>query len=154
MTKKDLKVGMVVEVKDNITDECSLCMILPSKYSDLCLSGSTVWFPLHDLDEDLVLDEYEITKVFDICSYNSTAHKLSTEDRTLLWKRTKYYNGKVVCVSLNGFNGGHYTVGKIYEFKDGHITSDCGETIPSVTPIKSFKDWCNYTSAKFIEVVE
>ena len=40
----------------------------------------------------------------------------------------KYYNGKMVCVE----NGGYpwWTVGKIYEYKDGIVTTDDGDKYP------------------------
>ena len=41
----------------------------------------------------------------------------------------KYYNGKVVCVKSNTE---HWTVGKIYEIKDGMVTSDKGLRHPRV----------------------
>ena len=44
-------------------------------------------------------------------------------------EKPKYYNGKMVCVK----NGGNYwwTVGKIYEYKDGIVTADDGSKYPS-----------------------
>lgn len=43
-------------------------------------------------------------------------------------EKPKYYNGKMVCVD----NGGYYwwTVGKIYEYKDGIVTADDGDKYP------------------------
>ena len=43
-------------------------------------------------------------------------------------EKPKYYNGKMVCVE----NGGYYwwTVGKIYEYKDGIVTADDGDQYP------------------------
>ena len=43
-------------------------------------------------------------------------------------EKPKYYNGKMVCVE----DGGYYwwTVGKIYEYKDGIVTSDDGDKYP------------------------
>ena len=43
-------------------------------------------------------------------------------------EKPKYYNGKMVCVN----NGGYYwwTVGKIYEYKDGVVTADDGDKYP------------------------
>ena len=43
-------------------------------------------------------------------------------------EKPKYYNGKMVCVE----NGGYYwwTVGKIYEYKDGVVTADDGDKYP------------------------
>lgn len=64
------------------------------------------------------------------------------------------YNGKVVCVDLNGCNQGSYTVGKVYQFKDGVITTDDGTEINGWGNIYTFKDWARFSSSKFIEVVE
>ena len=43
-------------------------------------------------------------------------------------EKPKYYNGKMVCVE----NGGYcwWTVGKIYEYKDGIVTADDGDKFP------------------------
>lgn len=64
------------------------------------------------------------------------------------------YNGKVVCVDLCGHNIDTYTVGKIYQFKEGVITSDYGVTFGDNEPFSNFEDWANWTSSKFIEIVE
>lgn len=67
---------------------------------------------------------------------------------------TKYYSGKVVCVEAG--EGTAYTVGKIYEFKDGKVRIDNGCTFPSGDPIKSLDEWNNFNwaLAKFIELKE
>lgn len=55
-------------------------------------------------------------------------------------EKPKYYNGKMVCVE----NGGYYwwTVGKIYEYKDGVVTADDGEKYPknNYEPYKDAED--------------
>lgn len=55
-------------------------------------------------------------------------------------EKPKYYNGKMVCVD----NGGHHwwTVGKIYEYKDGVVTADDGDKYPkhSCEPYKDAED--------------
>lgn len=43
-------------------------------------------------------------------------------------EKPKYYNGKMVCVGNGGFNW--WTVGKIYEYKDGIVTADDGDKYP------------------------
>lgn len=66
------------------------------------------------------------------------------------------YNGKVVCVD-NEWNKGIYTVGKIYQFKDGQMTNDDDYKTPEdseVDPIHNFEDWAKWTSSKFIEIKE
>lgn len=42
--------------------------------------------------------------------------------------KPKYYNGKVVCIKSPY---SWWTVGKVYEVKDGHITADDGDLYPS-----------------------
>jgi hypothetical protein len=65
----------------------------------------------------------------------------------------KPYNGKVVCVNNNSTDR-LYTVGKIYEFKDGNFTDDRGFKRPSMGKSYSFEDWLANSNAKFIEVIE
>lgn len=82
---------------------------------------------------------------------------------TPIWKREKekpLYNGKVVCVdaTLNEF----YTVGKIYQFKDGQLTADHGRQYPkdninpakNIAKIHNFEEWSNWSTAKWIEIKE
>ena len=69
-------------------------------------------------------------------------------------KKEEYYNGKVVCIYNNG-NSNCYTLGKIYQFKDGILTGDSGVKYPiAFKPVKSFDEWSAWSTAKFIEVVE
>lgn len=65
-----------------------------------------------------------------------------------------YYSGKVVCVKV--INNAYYTVGKIYEFKDGRVRIDNGCILPSSDPIKSLDEWnkFNWKLAEFIELKE
>ena len=43
-------------------------------------------------------------------------------------EKPKYYNGKMVCVENGGYSW--WTVGKIYEYKDGVVTADDGDKYP------------------------
>ncbi len=43
-------------------------------------------------------------------------------------EKPKYYNGKMVCVNRGVYNW--WTVGKIYEYKDGVVTADDGDKYP------------------------
>ena len=43
-------------------------------------------------------------------------------------EKPKYYNGKMVCVENGGYSW--WTVGKIYEYKDGVVTTDVGDKYP------------------------
>lgn len=84
----------------------------------------------------------------------SDAAKFAVEK--LAKENPKYYSGKVVCVS-KGKNAA-YTLGKIYQFKDGRVKIDNECIFPSLgmEPIKNLDDWNNreYTLAKFIELKE
>lgn len=67
--------------------------------------------------------------------------------------KPKYYNGKVVCID-NGGNLAKYTIGKIYEFIDGHMIDNFGKKTPMYTKIESFDHFVNWTASKFIPLVE
>lgn len=45
-------------------------------------------------------------------------------------EKPKYYNGKMVCVENGGYDW--WTVGKIYEYKDGVVTADDGYKYPEL----------------------
>lgn len=67
-------------------------------------------------------------------------------------KPVEYYNGKVVCLD-NKHNRNDYTVGKIYKFQDGMITTDDNSTLPCY-PICSFDEWKDFSTASWLEIVE
>lgn len=58
-------------------------------------------------------------------------------------------NFKVRCISLNGCNANNYTVGKVYEVKDGQLTTDNGFKLPTERKIGSFEDWEAFSSSEF-----
>lgn len=70
------------------------------------------------------------------------------------------YNGKVVCIDAG--NNDCYTVGKIYQFKDGQLTANSGKqfpkgnTLPSKSSVKihNFEDWKDWSTAKWLEIKE
>ena len=62
------------------------------------------------------------------------------------------YNGKVVCID-NKCNSRNYTVGKIYQFVNGQLKTDCADVLPKER-VSSFEEWAKFTSAKFIEIKE
>ena len=66
----------------------------------------------------------------------------------------KYYSGKVVCVDK--YSDCAYTIGKIYEFKDGRVKTDNGEEAPISIRVTSLDEWNGYdwTMAEFIEIKE
>lgn len=55
-------------------------------------------------------------------------------------EKPKYYNGKMVCVDNGGYNW--WTIGKIYEYKDGIVTDDEGYKNPrsNYEPYKDAED--------------
>lgn len=65
------------------------------------------------------------------------------------------YNGKVVCIDPCDCED-MYTLGKIYEFKDGRILDDDGCVVPPIDEedIADFVEWQEFSSAKWVEVVE
>ena len=70
-------------------------------------------------------------------------------------EKPKYYNGKVICVKKT-VNASAYTVGRVYEFKDGKVTIDNGVTLPSAKGITTLDEWNEDKSlyCKFIPFVE
>lgn len=79
------------------------------------------------------------------------AIKVVTE-RLLEPEKPKYYNGKVVCID-NCRNHRNYTVGKIYQVKDGYFRNDHGIQLP-IHPVTSFESFQRSSAAKWLEVVE
>lgn len=69
-------------------------------------------------------------------------------------KKPTYFSGKVVCVEKKEHRA--YTVGKVYEFKDGFVTIDNGNTLPHkpVATLEEFNDFGFAVGAKFIPLVE
>lgn len=70
----------------------------------------------------------------------------------------KFFNGKAVCIEKNN-DYCAYTVGKIYEFKDGKTTLDNGASYPeNGNEVTSIDDWNSryprIALAKFLEIKE
>lgn len=70
----------------------------------------------------------------------------------LYYPEPEYYSGKVVCVESNG----DFTVGKLYEFKDGKVVDDNGNMRPmSGDRVTTLEDWNSNKErsrlARFIE---
>lgn len=66
------------------------------------------------------------------------------------------YNGKVVCVDHNGLNQDAYTIGRIYQFRDGSVINDRGVEVPFYewNKVRSFDEWARFSTSKWIEIVE
>ena len=81
--------------------------------------------------------------------YHPSEVALPEEEKTL-------YNGKVVCVDLNDSNKDDYTVGRIYQFREGSIINDRGHEIPyyEENKVRSFDEWARFSTSKWIEIVE
>lgn len=66
----------------------------------------------------------------------------------------KYYNGKAVCIETKPCFA--YTVGKVYEFKDGLTTINNGYTVYKNEPVKSIDEWnkLHGSFAKMLAIIE
>lgn len=159
-TKKDLKNGDVIVRRNGWVE--IVCV-------DLGVFITTNgWNDRSELNDDLTdsdnrwfdSDEYDIVEVYRPkekcqCQFNPDCY----EKGELVYYRErdtkKPYNGKVVCIDVKN-NLSCYTLGKIYQFKDGVITTDEGikfGTIPGEL-FYTFDDWAKWTSSKFIEIKE
>lgn len=134
--------NVVEEMRDELNrycckNWCSECVL--NNHSCKCGKGYAFKVPKEEdgyITDELIEDAYKVA--FDI-----------KEDP----KEEPLYNGRVVCVDNNG-NDLTYTVGKIYEFKDGKLTQDNGNVFPMLTEIKTFKDWEELSGAKWLEIKE
>lgn len=156
-TKSDLKNGDVIKKRNGNVE----IVVLPIGTLVTRTLGYNV---LKDINEDLTSKlefTYDIVSVRrpknpSDCSFSAFEDDLGE----LVYNRERDekspYNGKVVCVDLCGKNSRTYTVGKIYEFKDGVITTDDGWKFGGVPGemFYTFEDWTRWTASKFIEVVE
>lgn len=90
-----------VEIKDGYVLKCSDGILLGVYHNDrdeLCVSSKDHWCDLNYLEDLLNVNVVEIYGR----SVNKTAHKISTEDRKLLWKRDE--SGKSEEELLEEFN--------------------------------------------------
>lgn len=78
-----------------------------------------------------------------------TRSEFEVVERVSAEEKPKYYNGKVVCVQCDGRG---YTVGKVYEFKDGTLVDDDGDVRYGTCPVNHPSDIVNIY--KFIPYVE
>lgn len=153
-TNDNLKTGMF-----GIVSESGAFVIIGSRiiyqdggFDDIC-----------ELKDDLSFrySGRKIMKVYDSCySFDHLESTIAGTERNpakLVYDRERdtehFYNGKVVCVELNG-NEGIYTVGKIYQFEEGKLISNTGIKCPPFKRIHSFDEWAEWTASKFIEIKE
>lgn len=143
--KSNLKTGMIIEYNDGDKG-----MIVGNT-----IMGKDEYVELEDIEENLehsVNDDCTIKRV-----YKTTAKTLNDAflDRflKLIWEREEepaYFNGNVVCSSLNGFSETtQYTVGKIYKIEDGILIDD--NNCPSLMKIKSMIDLNDRSYAIWME---
>ena len=153
-TKSDLRNGDVVLRRNGNVE----ILVLPL---GTLITQSGGFNRINELKDDLTdsnFDKFDIVAVRRPTEdWHCTFNAFKSKHGTLVYNREcdtkKLYNGKVVCID-NRCNKGGYTVGKIYQFVDGKITLDNGDTLPFHDKIYCFEDWVKYSNSKFIEVVE
>ena len=84
----EIKAGMVVKLKDfDNGPEYALVIPVrhdPENYEFLAVSGPTIWNPMSKFDKNFTYGHRSILEVWGL-SYARCGHKLSNEDRKLLW---------------------------------------------------------------------
>lgn len=153
-TAKDLKTGMFgvmtdgkkfVVVNDTLVYEDDgydhISTFDNNNLDGICYAIDRVWSGLNSF------------RMLNCCIEGKVTYGTLVYERKHLYKRKHLYNGKVVCID-NTCNKYTYTVGKIYQFKDGSLTGDDGELYPDNDSIHAFEDWKEWSSADWIEVVE
>ena len=160
-TKSDLKNGDVI-VRRNGSVEIAIVDLGVFITKD-------GWNNLKTLADDLTDGEYPIDKDWDIMkvyrpvkNYHCQFYPDNYKKGDLVFDRERdvkpvkpLYNGKVVCID-NVDNPTLYTIGKIYQFKDGYLTADNGYRYPGVAndAIHTFEEWDKWTASEFIEIKE
>jgi hypothetical protein len=145
----------------DITEACSKCgmevgmcgtLALPAHlWEEKTADGKTTLARLYEGDEVIRSAEAKCSPddnfKFEVGAELAFNRLLKTETPV----EKKFYNGKVICVDNAGHN--FYTKGKIYEFKDGRMIDDEGDS-PFVFPIMCFADLVSRSEATWLEVVE
>lgn len=114
------------------------------------------------LTNDMCVSYAHIERVYDGCTSfrNLRANERgTTNNATLVYDRErdtkKFYNGKVVCVSNEvpyKLRCSGFTIGRIYEVKNGRVTSD--EDWTCCNRYNSVEELSNGLGNKFIEIKE
>ena len=86
----EIKAGMVLKLKDFDT-EAEYALVVPVRhdpdnYEFLAVSGQHIWNPMSKFDENFTYYHRRIHEVWGL-SHARGGHKLSIEDRELLWRR-------------------------------------------------------------------
>lgn len=157
-TKNDLKTGMF-----GVMDNGFKFVVV----DDRLIYSNGEWDKVSSLNDKLEMYSKKIMTVYDrttVCSFNILDYAIISNLFNPVYDRERdtkpLYNGKVVCLD-NTFNS-NYTVGKIYQFKDGQITADNGKRYPmdntnpskNTAKIYNFEDWKNWSTAKWLEIKE
>lgn len=86
----EIKAGMVVKVKDFVNGPEHALVVpvrhCPDDYEFLAVSGPTIWNDVRKFDENFTYGHRSILEVWGL-SFARGGHKLSNEDRKLLWSR-------------------------------------------------------------------
>lgn len=155
-TKSDLKNGDIIVRRNGWVE-----VVIVDLNVLLCRDGG--WNTLSDVKADLTDvdseydDKYDIVKVYRPTEEHHCCFSISGYTQgELVYDRERdtekpLYNGKVVCI--NNTSADRYTVGKIYEFKNGELF-DNGVKLFNARAVHSFEEWENLTYGKFIEIKE
>lgn len=155
-TKNDLKNGDVIKKRNGNIE----ILVLPLG-TLVCDDGHFNDFG--DIRDDLINKNGNCNDIVAVRRPTRVSHcrfsAFADEFGELVYDRERdtkpLYNGKVVCVDLAGCNADNYTVGKIYQFKDGRMTCDSGHTFgDGYDKFYTFEDWTRYSSSKWIEIKE
>ena len=86
----EIKAGMLIKVED-FDAEAEYALVVPVRhdpdnYEFLAVSGPHIWNPMSKFDENFTYYHRRIHEVWGL-SFARGGHKLSIEDRELLWRR-------------------------------------------------------------------
>lgn len=169
ITNDEMTKGIVEEIYDDTMDVRVLNHIFESNIGITCtVDNNDRYFELVKSKTIVIYQKGEEVIALDKLTGKKAVAKCSPEDEfnfltgaklafaRLIEHFKPLYNGKVVCIDNAGVNIGNYTVGKIYQFENGVLTTDCGHKFPGYgcNSIHSFDEWQKWTKSKFIEVVE
>ena len=155
-TKKDLQNGDVIKKRNGNIE----ILVLPLG-SLVCNDGNFNLFD--DVKDDLTskngysCDIVAVRRPTEVKDCRFYAFKYNFGD--LVYDRERdtkkpLYNGKVICTSNFG-NTNAYTVGKIYQFKDGILITNKGGVVSNHgKPFTSFTEFNNFSASEWIEIKE
>lgn len=81
----ELKAGYILQITDNDGEQEGLAMVTYGSEGKLCISGSDYWGFVEDVSKEGMREHSKITKVYGHAP-NSSAYKMSTRDRELIWE--------------------------------------------------------------------